>query len=99
MALISTKIRSSRRAGTNYMPEHWTPEQKVSGERFLATRPRNPFFLQWRDLVREVLHKRVDTEGLLAHPLYEGAELLPIVVRICSWGGHNAHARFALGRH
>ncbi|CAE8606826.1 unnamed protein product [Polarella glacialis] len=42
---------------------------------FLATKPGNPFFLRWRDLFRELFHNRLDTEGILEHPLYQGIDL------------------------
>eukprot|EP00927_Polykrikos_kofoidii_P042978 TRINITY_DN37034_c0_g1_i1.p1 TRINITY_DN37034_c0_g1~~TRINITY_DN37034_c0_g1_i1.p1 ORF type:complete len:359 (+),score=64.50 TRINITY_DN37034_c0_g1_i1:116-1192(+) len=42
---------------------------------FLATRARNPFFLQWRDNMKELLHDRLDVNGVLHHPLYNGLDL------------------------
>lgn len=42
---------------------------------FLATRSNNPFFMQWRDLLKELLHNRLDLDGLSAHPLYCGLDL------------------------
>lgn len=42
---------------------------------FLATRQGNPFFIRWRDLLKELMHNRLDIEGLLEHPLYQGLDL------------------------
>eukprot|EP00927_Polykrikos_kofoidii_P040302 TRINITY_DN34485_c0_g2_i1.p1 TRINITY_DN34485_c0_g2~~TRINITY_DN34485_c0_g2_i1.p1 ORF type:complete len:449 (+),score=53.59 TRINITY_DN34485_c0_g2_i1:90-1436(+) len=42
---------------------------------FLAARPGNPFFIKWRDLLRELMHNRLDVDGLLRHPLYQGLDL------------------------
>ncbi|CAK0835404.1 unnamed protein product, partial [Prorocentrum cordatum] len=41
----------------------------------LATRPRDAFFLKWRDLLRELLHNRTDVVGILGHPLYRDLDL------------------------
>merc|ERR1719469_1162593 len=42
---------------------------------FLASLPGNPFFMKWRDLLKELLHNRVDVDGLLQHPLYKNLAL------------------------
>lgn len=31
--------------------------------------------MKWRDLLRELLHNRLDMDGLLGHPLYQGIDL------------------------
>jgi len=43
---------------------------------FLATKAGNPFFLRWRDLLRELLHNRLDVQGVASqHPLYHDLDL------------------------
>mmetsp|Transcript_89789 Transcript_89789/g.159648 ORF Transcript_89789/g.159648 Transcript_89789/m.159648 type:complete len:445 (-) Transcript_89789:105-1439(-) len=42
---------------------------------FLATGPNNPFFIRWRDTFRELFHNRLDIDGLLNHPMYQGLDL------------------------
>lgn len=42
---------------------------------FLATGPRNPFFIRWRDIFKELFHDRLDIKGLLSHPFYKGLDL------------------------
>jgi len=65
-------------AAVFYHPHYGT--EKLGGKDlveswFLATKPGNPFFMRWRDLLRELLHNRLDTEGLLQHPLYQDIDL------------------------
>mmetsp|Transcript_42095 Transcript_42095/g.130418 ORF Transcript_42095/g.130418 Transcript_42095/m.130418 type:complete len:560 (+) Transcript_42095:91-1770(+) len=47
----------------------------------LATKPGNPFFLRWRDLLRELLHNRVSAGGLSGHPLCRRLEQARRVAR------------------
>eukprot|EP00927_Polykrikos_kofoidii_P031103 TRINITY_DN26756_c0_g1_i1.p1 TRINITY_DN26756_c0_g1~~TRINITY_DN26756_c0_g1_i1.p1 ORF type:complete len:616 (+),score=70.97 TRINITY_DN26756_c0_g1_i1:109-1956(+) len=35
----------------------------------------NPLILCWRDLIRELLHNRIDFEGIVDHPLLKGVNL------------------------
>jgi len=72
-------ISSGQRAAAVFFhPIYGTP--KFNGEDlteswFLATRPGNAFFMRWRDLLRELMHNRLDVDGLLEHPLYQGIDL------------------------
>mmetsp|Transcript_35793 Transcript_35793/g.69090 ORF Transcript_35793/g.69090 Transcript_35793/m.69090 type:complete len:442 (+) Transcript_35793:203-1528(+) len=78
-ALCWDAIASGQRAAAVvFHPTYGTP--KFNGEDFteswfLATRPGNAFFLRWRDLLRELMHNRLDVDGLLEHPLYQGVDL------------------------
>jgi len=61
-----------------YHPHYGTEDfdhKDLTESWFLATLPGNPFFLKWRDLFRELLHNRLDVEGLLQHPLYQDINL------------------------
>ena len=61
-------------AAAFYHPHFGTPEHKGRDfveSWFLATRKNNPFFMKWRDLFKELFHNRLETEGLLQHPLYQ----------------------------
>lgn len=67
----------------------------LGGEDFLegwclATLPGNPLIFRWRDLLRELLHNRVDVKGLLRHPLYRGLDLkrLSVLSGEALAGGH-----------
>lgn len=72
-------IASGRRAATVFFHPYYGT-QALGGEDlteswFLATLPGNPFFIRWRDLFRELLHNRLDIDGLLQHPLYHHIDL------------------------
>mmetsp|Transcript_28195 Transcript_28195/g.85144 ORF Transcript_28195/g.85144 Transcript_28195/m.85144 type:complete len:329 (+) Transcript_28195:99-1085(+) len=67
-----------RAAAVFFHPKYGTEalgQQDFVESWFLATRAGNPFFLRWRDLLRELLHNRLDVNGLLEHPLYQGLDL------------------------
>lgn len=78
-ALCWDAIASGRKAAGVFFHPHFGTEafrhQDLTESWFLATQPGNPFFLRWRDLLCELLHNRLDTEGLLHHPLYQGIDL------------------------
>lgn len=68
----------SKKAAVFYHPHYGTESfggEDLTESWFLATRPGNPFFLSWRDLFCELLHNRLDIDGLLDHPLYQGIDL------------------------
>eukprot|EP00421_Protoceratium_reticulatum_P018495 CAMPEP_0168397844 /NCGR_PEP_ID=MMETSP0228-20121227/21273_1 /TAXON_ID=133427 /ORGANISM="Protoceratium reticulatum, Strain CCCM 535 (=CCMP 1889)" /LENGTH=325 /DNA_ID=CAMNT_0008411329 /DNA_START=55 /DNA_END=1028 /DNA_ORIENTATION=- len=72
-------IRSGRRAAAVFYHPHYGTDafggEDLTESWFLATRPGNPFFLRWRDLLRELMHNRLDVDGVLDHPLYRGIDL------------------------
>lgn len=72
-------ISSNERAAAVFYHPHYGTEafdgKDLTESWFLATLPGNPFFLQWRDLFKELLHNRLDIDGLLEHPLYQGIDL------------------------
>lgn len=78
-AMCWDAIASGERAAAVFYHPHYGTEafdgKDLTESWFLATRPGNPFFLQWRDLFKELMHNRLDTEGLLEHPLYQGVDL------------------------
>lgn len=68
----------SKRGAVFYHPHYGTEafaKKDLTESWYLATLPGNPFFLQWRDLLRELMHNRVGVDGVLKHPLYEGFDL------------------------
>eukprot|EP00933_Yihiella_yeosuensis_P029820 TRINITY_DN23471_c1_g1_i1.p1 TRINITY_DN23471_c1_g1~~TRINITY_DN23471_c1_g1_i1.p1 ORF type:complete len:475 (-),score=77.37 TRINITY_DN23471_c1_g1_i1:158-1582(-) len=73
------EITSGKRAGAFcYHPFYGTEAlggQDFVESWFLASKPGNPFFIRWRDMFKELFHNRLDTEGILEHPLYEGIDL------------------------
>ncbi|CAE8650094.1 unnamed protein product [Polarella glacialis] len=50
-------------------------QQDFTESWLLATKAGNPFFLRWRDLLKELLHNRLDVKGLMEHPLYQDINL------------------------
>lgn len=73
------KISSGRKSGAVFFHPFYGTEV-MGGEDFveswfMASKPGNPFFLQWRDLFRELFHNRLDIKGLMQHPLYQGLDL------------------------
>lgn len=77
--LCWSDIRSGRKtAAVFYHPDFGTDafDNKDFVESwFLATKPGNPFFIQWRDLFCELFHDRLKVKGLLEHPLYQEIDL------------------------
>lgn len=70
--------QKDRAAAVFYHPHYGTDEfeqKDLTESWFLATLPGNPFFLKWRDLFRELLHNRLNVDGLLQHPLYQNINL------------------------
>eukprot|EP00929_Paragymnodinium_shiwhaense_P064476 TRINITY_DN32285_c0_g1_i4.p1 TRINITY_DN32285_c0_g1~~TRINITY_DN32285_c0_g1_i4.p1 ORF type:complete len:242 (-),score=39.96 TRINITY_DN32285_c0_g1_i4:62-787(-) len=68
----------NREAAVFYHPHYGTTpfeNKDLTESWFLATRPGNEFFLKWRDLFKELMHNRLDTVGLLEHPLYQSIDL------------------------
>lgn len=66
------------RAAAFFHPRYSSPEpgaQDFMETWFLAAIRGDPLVLQWRDLVKELMHNRTGVEGLLTHPLYAGQGL------------------------
>lgn len=70
--------RGDRKAAVFFHPRYGT--ETMGGKDFveswfLATKAGNPFFIRWRDCLRELLHNRLDVDGVVEHPLYHGLDL------------------------
>merc|ERR1712113_1303458 len=71
-------VAGQKEAAVFYHPFYGTEAfggEDLTESWFLATLPGNPFFIRWRDLLRELFHNRLDIDGLLKHPLYQGIDL------------------------